>query len=344
MTPAQERPGPGRRATIRDVAEAAGVSQSTASRALTGRGYAAEPVRRRVQDAAERLGYVPDAMARHLKQRVSRSVGVLVHDLRNSFYADLAAGAGQAARDRGYTLTLTDLGRGQTEEVAAAEAFVAMRVAGVIATPVSGAVVDYLDRHGVPVVEVDRQFAPAVCDAVVVDNHGGARAATDHLLDLGHRRIALLIDETDWTTGRERHRGFCTALEARGLSVADDLVVATGWDVTAAQTATERLLAADQRPTAIFAANNLLAEGAWRAASDAGLTIPQDLSLVSFDDAPWMTMVRPEVTAVVQDAVAVGAAAVDRLLTRLDDGSADLQTVVLPAPLVVRGSTGALRR
>ncbi|MFC7406202.1 LacI family DNA-binding transcriptional regulator [Georgenia alba] len=332
-----------RRATIRDVAEAAGVSQSTASRALTGRGYAAPAVRERVREAAQRLGYVPDAMARHLKQRVSRSVGVLVHDLRNPFYADLAAGAGHAARAKGYTLTLTDLGRGETDEVAAAEAFVAMRLAGVVATPVSGAVAEYLGRHGTPVVEVDRQFAPDVCDAVVVDNRAGSRAVTDHLLDLGHTRIALLIDETAWTTGRERHEGFRAAHEDRGLPVDPDLVVATGWDVTAAQAAADALFASSRRPTAVFAANNVLAEGAWRAAATAGLAVPGDLSLASFDDAPWMTMVDPPVTTVAQDAVAVGAAAVDRLLARLADGEEPPRTVVLPAPMVVRGSTGPAR-
>ncbi|GAA4424579.1 LacI family DNA-binding transcriptional regulator [Georgenia halophila] len=330
---------PEKRATIRDVAVAAGVSQSTASRALTGRGYAAEAVRERVQEAAHQLGYVPDAMARHLKQRVSRSVGVLVHDLRNSFYADLAAGAGNAARARGYTITLTDLGGGATDEVEGAEAFVAMRVAGVVVTPGSAAITDYLGRHRVPSVEVDRQFAPATCDAVVVDNRKAAREVTEHLLDLGHRRVALLIDETDWTTGRERYEGYCTALEARGLEVDRGLVVASGWDVAAAKATATTLFASPARPTALFAANNVLAEGAWRAAADMGLHIPSDLSLASFDDAPWMTMVTPTVTAVVQDSVAVGEAAVTRLLDRIEDPAAPPRTVVLAAPLTVRGST-----
>lgn len=332
-----------RRATIRDVAEAAKVSQSTASRALTGRGYVAGAVRARVQRVAAELGYVPDVMARHLKQRVSHSVGVLVHDLRNAFYADLAAGAGSAARSKGYTMILADLGGGADADLEAVEPFVAMRVAGVVVTPESSDVTAYLSRHSVPVIEVDRQFAPETCDAVVVDNAGAARAATRHLLELGHQRIALFIDETDWTTGQDRYRGYAEALAGQGVELDPALVVSTGWDVVGARSAAAELFRSDQPPTALFAANNVLAEGVWRAAADAGLAIPADLSVVSFDDAPWMSMVTPGVTAIAQDAFDVGEAAVRRLFERLDNPELPAATTVLPAPLVMRQSTAPPR-
>lgn len=340
QTDGAPRPRPVRsRSTIKDVAETAGVSRSTASRALTGRGYVAEPVRLRVQAAAAELGYVPDATARHLKAQTSRSVGVLVSDLRNAFYADLAAGASSAARSAGYTFMLADLGNRSADEVEAVEAFVALRVAGVVVTPLSADVSGYLERHGIPVVEVDRQFAPATCDAVVVDNSRAARAMTEHLLDLGHRRIALFIDETDWTTGRDRVAGYRDALTARGLEVDPDLVVSSGWDVAGAQGAAHDLLSRPDRPSAVFAANNVLAEGAWRATRDLSLRIPEDLSLVSFDDAPWMSMVTPGLTAVAQDAVALGEAAIGLLVDRFAHPEAEPQTLVLPALLLERAST-----
>src|SRR5918997_1184239 len=150
---------PARRATIREVAEAAGVSRSTASRALSGHGYVAQLVRDRVREVARGLGYVPDATARHLRQQASRSIGVLVSDLSNPFYAGLAAGIGQQAGRRQYTMMLADDGGSPVVEAEVAETFVALRVAGVIVTPISAAISTYLARQHVPVVEVDRQFS-----------------------------------------------------------------------------------------------------------------------------------------------------------------------------------------
>lgn len=331
-----------RRATIKDVATAAGVSRSTASRALTGRGYVATDVRERVLAAAEDLRYVPDATARYLKQQVSLSLGVLVSDLRNSFYARLAAGVGQAARTQGYSLVLAEDGGSAEAQVEAAETFVATRVAGVVVTPVSADVTTYLSRHRIPVIEVDRQFAAGVCDAVVVDNHRASSQVIAELTGLGHRRIALFIDETTWTTGRDRHAGYQAALAAAGIALDPDLVVSSGWDVDASHAAAVALLRPSSRPTAVFAANNVLAEGVWRAANDLGLRIPDDLSLVSFDDAPWMSLVTPGLTAVAQDEAALGAAAVQRLLERIADPDAGPETVMMPTQVVHRQSTRAV--
>ena len=326
------------RVTIKEVAELAGVSRSTTSRALAGTGYVAEPVRLRVRKAAEELGYVVDATARSLKQRSSRVIGVMVSDLRNAFYADLAWGAGKRAREAGYTMLLVDDGGLPAQELESANAFVASRVAGVVLTPVAEAAAGFLVRQHVPVVEVDRTFGDV--DAVVIDNRDAARATTEHLLSLGHQRIALVIDETDWTTGRDRRAGYTDAHEAAGIAVDPALVVTAGWDADAASAVARSLLSAPDRPTAVFAANNLLAEGVWRAAAAIGLDIPDDLSLVAFDDSPWMSMVTPAVTAVTQDAALLGAQAVELLLARLDDPDRQVQRVTLPAGLVRRASTG----
>lgn len=353
-----------RRPTITDVAAAAGASRSTTSRALSGSGYVSADVRERVRKAAKRLGYVPDAMARGLKQRTSLTIGLLVSDLGNSFYAQLASGASQAARDQGYAIVLTDTGghlpathaagpksstprmkgpgpvRAVADEIAAAEIFLSQRVAGVIVTPVSTAVTDYLAGRGVAVVEVDRSFARSGADAVIVDNAEGAREATELLIRQGHQRIALIIDEMDWTTGRGRHAGYQQALRDAGLPVIDDLVVSSGWNTDDAHRTTLELLQRPVRPTAVFAANNVIAEGAWRAADDLGLAIPDQLSLIAFDDAPWMSMVRPAVTTVGQNAYALGEAAVEQLIDRIRDPERPRRQVVLGTQLMNRASTG----
>lgn len=315
------------------------MSRSTASRALSGRGYVAPAVRDRVRRAARELGYVPDAMARHLRQQESKSVGVLVSDLRNDFYASLAAGISQQARKGQYTMLLSDDGASPEVEAEAAEAFVAMRVAGVIVTPVSTYLSDYLGRHRIPMVEVDRQFAPGSCDAIIVDNEGAARQVTTELLKLGHRRIALVIDETMWTTGRNRSAGYQAAFAAAGVPFDPALLFSAGWDVGEAQREARRLLQLADPPTAIFAANNVLAEGVWRAAAELGLDIPGELSLVAFDDTPWMSMVRPGITAIAQDTVAMGEAALAQLLERIATPQAPVRTVMFSPALVRRGST-----
>jgi LacI family transcriptional regulator len=333
-----------RRATIKEVAEMAGVSRSTASRALGGNGYVAEPVRARVRNAAKKLGYVVDVTARSLKQQSSRLIGVVVSDLTNPFYAGLASGAAQAARAAGYTTVLIDDRDAGSEEGYAAEALVSLRVAGIVGTPVSDGLVTFGLSHGIPVVEVDRRFVPDRATGGVVDNRAAARSATEHLLALGHRRIALLIDETEWTTGLERFEGYTDALGASGVPLDERIVVSAGWDVEDARRAANRLLRADDRPTALFAANNLLAEGAWRAAHDRGLQIPHELSLVAFDDAAWMSMVEPGITAVVQDPGAIGVAAVQAVLTKIRMPGSPATTVIVPTRIVHRGSTAALAR
>jgi len=329
------------RITIREVAEAAGVSRSTASRALTGRGYAARKVRERVREAAHGLGYVPDATARHLRQQASQSIGVLVSDLGNPFYAGLASGISQQARARKYTMMLADDGGSPELEAEAAEAFVSFRVAGVVVTPVSAHVTTYLRRQQIPVVEVDRQFAAGSCDAVIVDNAAAAQRVTAHLLELGHRRIALVTDEMHWTTGRDRLAGYEAAFAASGVALDPGLVVTAGWDVGAAQKEARKLLSRSRPPTAVFAANNVLAEAVWRAAAELGLEIPRQLSLVSFDDVPWMSMVRPGVTAVAQDTVGLGEAAIAQLFERIQSPLAPIRTVMLSPTIIMRESAAA---
>lgn len=332
------------RATIKDVAAAAGVSRSTASRALSGNGYAAPEVRERVRAVARQLGYVVDTTAQSLKQRTSRSIGVLLSDLRNAFYAELASGIGAEARNAGRSIVLVDLHGESGDELEAAETLVASRVSGVIATPVSAALAPFLARLGVPLVEVDRRFDPSGTDAVVVDNRAAARATTNALLALGHERIALMIDETEWTTGAERQHGYLDALAAHRIRRDESLILHVGWDAGAATAAAIPLLSRRNAPTAVFTANNLLTEGVWRATQSLGLSVPRDLSIVGFDDAPWMSMVQPGVSVQRQDTLGLGAAAVRTLIGRVETPTSPVQTIVLPTSFVDRGSIAAPRR
>jgi LacI family transcriptional regulator len=327
--------------TLADVAREAGTSASTASRALSGRGYVAPDVKKRLLATADRLGYVPNLSARTLKQRTSRVVGVVVSDLGNQFYAALAAGIEQELREAGYQMLLLGDNSDAGEELTGVRTFLSMRAPGVIMTPASNTAADLLVARGTPVVEVDRRLATSSCDAVVIDNERGARGAVEHLLELGHTRIGLLMAKTTWTTDAGRLQGYRAALASAGVKIDRRLIakIATHAADTAARI--EALL--DEQPTAIFAANNQLAEHAWHLLRTRKLAIPRDISLVAFDDVPWMGMVQPAITAVAQPTFEMGRRAALLLLRRLQDPTCGRTVEVLEPRLVIRGSTGGTR-
>lgn len=326
-----------RRATIADVAAAAGASTSTVSRALNGQGYVAKPVADRVAAAAKKIGYIPDANARTLRTGSRRDIGVLISDLADPFYAELATGIESRLREAGRHMLLVNDGGDPAEELAAVETFSALRLQGVIVTPVSDLVVDRLVRSRIQVVQADRVVDAQRADAVVGANDVGGRMATEHLIERGHRRIALLIDETAWTTGAGRLAGYRTAHREADIPVDEDLVIFS--DYGAARAAVAALL--DRRPavTAVLAANNLLAQAAYTEFAERRIRIPEKMSLVAYDDVPWMSMVRPAVTTIAQHAEEIGRRSAELLLSRLADQAARPAVCLLVNPsLVVRGS------
>ena len=336
--PEPDDAGPVRPVTLADVAAAAGTSASTASRALTGRGYVSPAVRERLVETAARLGYVRNAWALALKQQTSRVVGVVVSELGNQFYAGLASGIEETLRSEGYQMLLVSDNSDSAQELALTRTFLSLRAAGVIMTPVGTEGTAFLARHGIDVVEVDRQLSGSTCDAVVIDNENGARAATAHLLELGHRRIGLLVVETDWTTDAGRLRGYLVAHEEAGVEVDDELIVRIALKAPDAAARVGALLDVES-PTAIFAANNTLADVAWNVIRERRLALPEDISLVAFDDVPWMSMVTPEITAVAQPTVELGRRATRLLLRRLADPARPPALEVLQPTLLLRGST-----
>lgn len=342
--PERSRPARRRRPTIQDLARAARTSPSTASRALSGNGYVAAEVRARVLEAAEEIGYVPDSNARTLRNRTSNAVGMLISDIRNPFYATLAAAIEQRLRSAGYHVIVVNNDGEAAAELEAARTFLAVRVSAAIVTPVSDRAVRMLMGDGMPVVQADRMVDGLSSDGVLVDNVRGAQEITDHLIGLGHTKIALLIDETDWTTGAGRLAGYRAALRAAGLPVDPELVAPTRFQPDAAREAVLALL--DRRPdvTALFAANNRLAEGAFQALRARGLALPADLSLVAFDDVPWMSMVSPAITTVDQHTDELGRTCAQLVVDRLT-GAAPAEPAVwyIEPSLVIRESTAPPR-
>nr|WP_184802085.1 LacI family DNA-binding transcriptional regulator [Kribbella italica] len=340
MNPRGQAQGPVKRPTVQDVAREAGVSPSTVSRALHTRGYASPEVRERVQAAANRIGYVLDHNARNLRSRTSTSIGVLISDLRNPFYADLAAGIEEELRAAEYQMVLVNDNGDPAEEMRAAETLLAMRVPGVIVTPVTAACPRILQDNGVHVVCADRELGRSGSDVVLSDNKAGARELTEHLIGLGHTRIGFLIDETKWSTGAGRLAGFRAAHADHGLEVDEQLIAYTSFDAVAAQETTRELLDSLDM-TAIVAANNVLAQGALAEIKRRRWKIPRRISLAAYDDVPWMSLVAPALTTVDQHTVELGRNCARLLLARIRGELPARRRIVRVAPrLIVRGSTG----
>ncbi|WP_049580031.1 LacI family DNA-binding transcriptional regulator [Streptomyces sp. SBT349] len=335
--------GRGRRArvTLRRIAEEVGTSQSTASRALAGHGYVAPEVKARVEEAAARLGYVPDISARTLKGHSSGLVGLLVSDLRNQFYAQLAAGVEQAVAAAGHQVVLVDDHGDESQAVRGARAFLSMRAAGVLLAPVGREATDLLVGHGTPVVEVDRRSGVRSCDAVTIDSERGAREAVGHLLALGHRRIAVVLDETMWATGKNRLKGYRAAHRDAGVPLSRRLVLDLGLRPADPQRDVAAFLDAHPDITAVFAANNVVAEAVWHELKRRDTAVPDRCSMVSFDDLTWMRVVEPGLTAVRQPVFEMGNRAARLLLERIEGGQGRTETRTLEPELILRGSTAA---
>lgn len=337
------RGGKGKRSrvTLREVAQEAGTSPSTASRALAGNGYVAEAIKERVLAAAARLGYVPDVSARMLKGRSSALVGLLVSDLRNQFYAALAAGVEQTLAAAGHQMVLVDDHGSDARALDGARAFLAMRAAGVLLAPVGRTATELLVEHGTPVVEVDRRSGVRGCDAVTIDSERGARDAVAHLLELGHRRIAMVLDETVWDTGRNRLKGYRAAHRAAGVPLSRRLVLDLGLRPADPQGDVAAFLDANPGITAVFAANNVVAEVVWQELQRRGSAVPEDCSVVSFDDLTWMRIVEPGLTAVRQPVYEMGRRAAALLLERISGERSRAESHTLEPEFVRRGSVSA---
>lgn len=334
-----------RTVTIGHISRALGISTSTISRALSGRGYVAADVKERITVAAREMGYLPDLTARNLRSGSSNKLGLIVTNLVDPFYARLAAGFQEVARASGYEVTLI-LDQGDAaEELAAVETHISAGVSGIALTPVSARAVARSAYYFVPIVQMDRLVSEEHA-LVSGDNRFGGRIATEHLLQKGHRRIAFVIDHTRWTTGSERLAGWRRAYTDRGLEPPEDLVFALvedGGDI--AQRCGAALDEMRRKgATAVFAASSVVAQELYLRMLDTGLSAPRDISLVAYDDMQWTHMVRPGITVVFQHVEEMGRQAAEALLRAVRaEGQQVPRTHSLIQPtLVQRGSVAPL--
>ena len=334
------------RNTIVDVARAAGVHPSTVSRVLNGRpdlSLRAE-TRARVVAAAERLGYRPSAVARSLRLRRTLTLGMLVPDIATPFFPPIIKGAESAASERGYNLILCNTEDSSEREATYLRVLRERQVDGLLIASsfMADSTIARLRREQFPFVLLNRVARGGADLAVLVDNRAAAGRVIAHLADLGHRRIGLVAGPQTTTTGVERLAGARAAIRRRGLDDGDELtVVAEAFSEEAGYRAARRLLVDGVRPTAIFGANDLIAFGVLRAAREAGLGVPSDLSLAGFNDILPAVLIEPPLTTIHVPQREMGDRAARLLVAALEGEEIPQGKVILDAELIVRGSTAA---
>ncbi|MFN8450062.1 MAG: LacI family DNA-binding transcriptional regulator [Anaerolineae bacterium] len=330
--------------TLNDVAKRAGVSPMTVSRVINNSGYIHKKTRERVEQAIAELGYVPNALARSLRFKQTKTLALLISDITNPFFTTLARGVEDAASEQGFSVILCNTDESRDKEAQYLNVVIQKQVDGVLLVPAVSSVESgkFLQDCGVPFVVLDRRAPGLEVDIVRCDTEIGAYQLTNHLIELGHRRIAALSGPMQVTTAADRIAGYHRALAEAGMEdfareYYGGFTVKSGYDLT-------KQVLASEEATALLAANNFIVFGALRALKEANLRVPDDISVVTFDDLLEVMGVEPFLTVVRQPAYDLGRRATQLMLDRLSGAATGApQEILLPTQLIVRQSSAAPR-
>lgn len=325
--------------TMREVAAAAGVSTATVSRVANGAAGVDPALARRVRTVIEEMGYRPNLVARGLRKQATRLLALVIPDIENAFFTSLCRGVEDVARRENYSVMLCNTDEDPKKEASYLEVLAAHSVSGVIIS--AAAVTSDLSAvtdQGIAVVGVGRRLGPEF-DCVRTDSEGGARQATRHLLSFGAERVACITGPEDVVTSEERLEGYRQAIEMSGRAVDEDLIVRANFREDGAYRAMNQLLDLDSPPDGVFVANNRMTIGALRACRERGVAIPEQLSLVGFDDLPWADLTTPSITTMRQPTYELGSAAARLLLERIGGEQGPGREMVFQPELAARQSS-----
>ena len=324
--------------SIKDVAEAAGVSTATVSRVLSNGLHVRPEVRERVMATVERLGYRPNLVARSLRSQQSSTIGLIVSDISNPFFTAISRAVEDTAYEQGFSVLLCNTDENPEKEAIYLNLMRDTAVAGAIMSPTRQIIANFADSNlPFPIVVVDRSISNGDIDAVLLDNVDAAYRLITHLVEQGYKRIGALCSEM--STGLERQVGYEKALRAHGLAPKSEYMKYVPPKAEAGYTATLKMLDLAEPPDALFTVNSLIAEGALQAIRERNLTIPDDIALVSFDETTWSSLVQPAITLIAQPTYEIGKTAAELLMQRIADPGRPTRQVILKGQLLVRGSS-----
>ena len=329
--------------TIYDVAKKAGVAPITVSRFINQSGYISADKRQRIEAAIAELGYVPNRLASSLRSRRTHTLALVLSDITNPFFTNLARGVEDAASDAGFTVILCNTDESEAKEQKYLAVLLQKRVDGILLVPARSnpETLRMLQHNGTPVVVLDRRIPLAQADVVRGDSEGGAYQLTRLLLGLGHHSIAMLTGPKDVSTSADRVTGYRRAMSEAGLAKRQQVVFFGSFRQDSGYSMAQQALAVRPRPTALVAANNFITIGALKALQEAGLGVPEDMALVGFDDLPPAMVAFPFFTVATQPSYEMGQTGTRLLLERLEDpADRPFQEIILPAEVIVRRSCG----
>ena len=314
---------------------------STVSHVINGTRYVSPDLSARVWEAIESLNYQPNALARSLRNKQTRTLGMIIPDNSNPFFAEVARGIEDLCFDLGYNVILCNSDQNPDKEYKYINLLMEKQVDGIVFVSAGGHpehIQEILERE-VPVVEVDRELEQIPCDRVLSDNRSGGRQAAEHLISRGRERIACITGPSDVTPSWERVLGYRDALAAAGLPFDESLLVRGDFRAPSGYEAMNALLSRPERPTAVFACNDLMAIGALSAANEHGLSVPGDIAIVGFDDVALASYTNPPLTTIAQSRQEMGRLAAEVLVGRIGGNADAPRRYLLETRLIVRKSS-----
>ncbi len=331
--------------TIYDVAKKAGVSITTVSRVINDYPYVQEETRQRVKQVLKEANFIPNSNASNLVRKTTNTLAVIVPDITNNFFTTLLRGVEDKANENGFAVIFGNTDENSVKEYTYLQTFMERRVDGLIMDAVfaQSKNLKSIIKREIPLVLIDREIDDLQIDYVGSNNEKGAEDLVRYLIELGHRKIALISGSPEISVYRQRLKGYKAAQQKAGLSTDDKMIL---WgekpDQESGFLLTRTLLDLSPRPTAIFAANNFLAIGVVKALREAQLEVPRDISVVCFDAADTGATINPFFTSIIQPVYTMGQMAVDLLLRQMKQKKAPAAKVILEPQLIIRESTGTI--
>ncbi|MEQ4622842.1 ribose operon transcriptional repressor RbsR [Providencia vermicola] len=326
---------------MKDVARLAGVSTSTVSHVINQNRYVSESVTLRVKNAIEQLNYAPSALARSLKMNRTNTIGMLLTTSNNPFYAEVVRGVERSCYERGFSLILCNTEGDLQRMNHSLETLLQKRVDGllIMCTEVQGPSKEVLSRYpAVPTVMMDWSPFESGGDIIQDNSFLGGEIATRYLIDAGFTQIACIAGPQDKSPARARFQGFMQAMKQASLKIPDEYIIFSDFEFAGGFNSMNKLLALDNPPKAIFAGNDAMAVGAYQAIFSKGLKVPDDISIIGYDDIDLSPYMIPPLTTIHQPKDELGKLAVDQLIFRMDNPEADANVLVLTPKLVERQS------